>query len=64
MAKADVKIGLQKDLEALQAKHKAAQQKLKELMGAAADNWETGKQGVEKAMEDLKSVLEKIKKHH
>jgi hypothetical protein len=64
MAKADVKIGLQKDLQALQEKHNAAQQQLKDLKGASADVWEKGKQGVEKAMGDLKKALESIKKQH
>ncbi len=64
MAKADVKIELQKELQTLQAKHKAAQQKLKDLKGASADAWEKGKQGQGRAMADLKSAWESIKKHH
>jgi hypothetical protein len=63
MAKADVKIELQKHLESLRAKHDAAQAKLQEIKEAGAAAWENTKPGVEKAMAELTSAWERIKKH-
>jgi hypothetical protein len=61
-AKADAKIELYKHLQTLQAKEEAAQQKLKELKEAGADAWEKAKPDLEKAIENLKSAWESIKK--
>ena len=63
MAKADVKIEMQKHLETLRAKQKIAQQKLKELQAAGADAWEKAKPGLEKAMDGLKTAWESVKQH-
>jgi hypothetical protein len=63
MAKADAKIELQKQIQTLQGKQKDAQQKLNGLKGASADAWEKAKPDVEKAMDNLKSAWEGLKKH-
>jgi hypothetical protein len=63
IAKADVKIEMQKHLQTLRAKQDAAQQKLKELQEAGADAWEKAKPGLEKAMDGLKSAWESVKQH-
>ncbi len=63
VAKADAKIELQKHLETLRAKHEAAQGKLKEIKEAGAAAWEKANPGVDKAMADLTSAWERIKKH-
>ena len=63
MAKADAKIELHKHLQTLKAKQEVAQQKLKELKEAGADAWEKAKPDLEKALENLKSAWESIKKH-
>jgi predicted nucleic acid-binding Zn-ribbon protein len=62
-AKADAKVELQKHLDSLRAKQEAAQEKLKEIKEAGAAAWEKTKPGVEKAMADLSSAWERIKKH-
>jgi hypothetical protein len=46
----------------LQAKQEAAKQKLKELKEAGADAWEKVKPDLEKAIDNLKSAWESIKK--
>ena len=61
-AKADAKIELQKQLEGLHAKQEVAQEKLKEIKEASAAAWEKAKPGVEKAMTDLNSAWQRIKK--
>jgi uncharacterized FlaG/YvyC family protein len=63
MAKADAKIELHKHLQTLLAKEEAAQQKLKILKEAGADAWERAKPDLEKAIDNLKSAWESIKKH-
>ncbi len=62
LAKAEAKIELQKHLQNLQAKQEVAQQKLKELKEAGADAWEKAKPDLEKAIDNLKSAWESIKK--
>ena len=62
MAKAEAKIELHKHLQTLKAKQEAAQQKLKELKEAGADAWEKAKPDLEKAIDNLKSAWENIKK--
>jgi predicted nuclease with TOPRIM domain len=62
-AKAEVKVELQKHLEGLRAKQEAAQEKLKEIKETGAHAWEKAKPGVEKAMSDLNSAWDRIKKH-
>jgi hypothetical protein len=62
MAKADAKIELLKHARTLQAKQEAAQQKLQELKEAGADAWERAKPDLEKAIDNLKSAWESIKK--
>ncbi len=62
MAKAEAKIELHKHLQTLQAKQEAAHQKLKELKEAGADAWEKAQPDLEKAIDNLKSAWESVKK--
>ncbi len=62
LAKADAKIELHEQLQTLKAKQEAAHQKLKELKETSADAWEKAKPDLEKAMDNLKSAWESIKK--
>ncbi len=62
MAKAEAKIELHKHLQTLKAKQEAAHQKLKELKETGADAWEKAKPDLEKAIDNLKSAWESVKK--
>jgi predicted nuclease with TOPRIM domain len=62
LAKADTKVELHKQIQALQAKQDAVQAKLKELKGAGADAWEKAKPELEQVLEHLKNAWENVKK--
>ena len=62
LAKADTKVELHKQIQALQAKQEAVQAKLKELKAAGAGAWEKAKPELEQAMEHLKSAWANVKK--
>jgi len=62
LAKADTKVELQKQIQALQAKQEAVQAKFKELQGAGADAWEKAKPDLEQALAHLKNAWDNVKK--
>jgi predicted nuclease with TOPRIM domain len=62
LAKADTKVELQKQIQALKAKQEAIQNQLRELQAAGAEAWEKAKPELEQAVEHLHSAWENVKK--
>jgi iron-sulfur cluster repair protein YtfE (RIC family) len=60
-ASADAKIQMHQQIDHLQAKKEAAQQKLKEIKAASGDSWEALKAGSERALEEMKKTWEEMK---
>lgn len=58
-AKADVKIGYYKRIEALESKQEVAGTKLRELKNAGDETWEAFKIGTEKAWNEVKTAYHK-----
>lgn len=60
-ASAEAKIQMYQQIDNLQAKKEAAQQKLNEIKAAGAESWEALKAGSEKALAEMKKTWEEMK---
>jgi hypothetical protein len=54
------KIGYRRRLDEMQTSYEAAQTKLDELKDAGGDKWETFKDGIETACNDLRAAFRRI----
>ena len=62
-AEAEKKIDYQQEIDSLQARQQALQEKLEELRGAGEDAWEEVKAGAELAWRDLEQAVNRAFDH-